>query len=575
MCYNGNIIENRFSLEVLEMKTSCISRCVLLFALLLFLFSAVGAKRPNFVIISASNLGYSDLGCYGSEINTPVLDKLAAEGLQFTQFYNCGNNAMSQAALMTGQYPHRVGMGFPMMDLGWKSYKGSLTNSTATMAEVLKSAGYLTYMSGKWGLTKNYRPKDPRFAWPLSRGFDKSFGTILSQTSYFEPRYLMMNAQEYPTGKDFYYTYETAKEAVHFLDGATGNGKPFFLYVAFCAPSWPLQAPEEEIQRYRNRYRMGWDVARTQRFEQMKKQALLPFRTTLPKKDERVADWSRVGGYGPWHARRMEVFAAQVSAMDRGVGMILEKLHQMGVEDDTVVIFLSDAGACGDELTNKTVSKAIPSKTDSGEPVQVGNTPSVFPGGMGTFQSYGVPWANVSNTPFRGYAEGVYEGGISSPFIVRWNNHTEPGKVLEPVHIIDVLPTVVELTERPFPDEIEGRNTLTPVGKSFTNLFSSKARLEILTDPEKEKRYFFWECKGNAAVRYGNWKLILPRNGNQWELYDMSSDRTEQENLFVRNQANPEIAKMISKFEAWKQNNRVQNWDDVLGRIRAEKNKKD
>ncbi len=555
------------------MKKTRISPVFLLLVLLLSL-AALGAKRPNIVIISVSNLGYSDLGCYGSEINTPALDKLAAEGLQFTQFYSCGNNSMSQATLMTGQYPHRVGLGYPLLDLGWKSYTGSLNNSTATMAEFLKSAGYITFMSGKWGVTKDYRSKDPHHAWPSNRGFDKSYGTILPQTSYFEPRYLMMNMQDYPTDKDFYYTYEIAKEAVHFLDGSVGNGAPFFLYAAFSAPSWPLQAPEEEIRRYKNRYQMGWDVVRTQRFEQMKKSGLLLSRAALSPKDERVADWTRVGGYGPWHSRRMEVYAAQVSAMDRGVGMILEKLKQMNVEDDTIVIFLSDSGACGDELTNRTVSRAIPSETNSGEPVQVGNSPSSMPGGMGTFQSYGVPWANVSNTPFRGYADSVYEGAIASPFIVRWNNHTEAGKVIEPVHIMDVLPTIVELSERPFPKSLNGRDTLAPLGKSFTNLFSAKTRLDLMTDMNKENRYFFWECNGNAAVRYGNWKLVLPRGGNQWELYNLATDRTEQENVFVKNQANPEIAKMIAKFEAWKHYNRVQNWDDVAARIRQMKKKK-
>ena len=253
--------------------------------LLLLIFCCVfslGAKRPNIVIISASNLGFSDLGCYGSEIRTPAIDKLAEEGMLFTQFYSCGNNAMSQTALMTGQYPHRVGMGVPMVDLELKGYRGSITQSTITLAEFLKSAGYTTLMSGKWGLTRHYKPNAPSFAWPLNRGFEKFYGTILSQTSYFEPQFLMMNSLPYPFGEEYYHTYAVANEAVEFLDQTRGRSNPFFLYVAFTAPSWPLHAPEEEVKRYARQYVTGWDLTRSARFEEMTKRGLLPYGTQLP-----------------------------------------------------------------------------------------------------------------------------------------------------------------------------------------------------------------------------------------------------------------------------------------------------
>jgi len=544
--------------------------------LLLLIFCCVfslGAKRPNIVIISASNLGFSDLGCYGSEIRTPAIDKLAEEGMLFTQFYSCGNNAMSQTALMTGQYPHRVGMGVPMVDLELKGYRGSITQSTITLAEFLKSAGYTTLMSGKWGLTRHYKPNAPSFAWPLNRGFEKFYGTILSQTSYFEPQFLMMNSLPYPFGEEYYHTYAVANEAVEFLDQTRGRSNPFFLYVAFTAPSWPLHAPEEEVKRYARQYVTGWDLTRSARFEEMTKRGLLPYGTQLPPRDERVSDWSRVGSYAPWHSRRMEIYAAQISAMDRGVGMIMNKLKQLGADEDTIVIFLSDCGASGAELSPKTKSRSIPAETKEGAPVQVGNIPSSKPGGRAVFQSCGVPWANVSNTPFRGYAESVYEGGIAVPCIIRWNQHSDPGKVIEPVHIIDILPTLVEISEHPFPKELGGHDTLPPAGRSMVPLFSVNYRSDLMTAENRKHRYFFWEVQGNIAIRHGYWKLVLPRHGRQWELYHMAADRCETKNVFIQNQTKPEIVEMIARYERWKKVNRVLNWEDVSAHLRSTRKK--
>lgn len=545
----------------------------LLLTLVLCCLCSLGAKRPNVVLISASNLGFSDLGCYGGEIRTPAIDKLAEEGMLFTQFYSCGNNSMTQTALMTGQYPHKAGMGLPMSDLGWSAYQGSLRKKVLTLPEFLKSAGYTTLMAGKWGLTRHYQIGAPNFAWPTNRGFERYFGTILTQPSYFEPQHLQLNNQPFEPGADYYHTYAVAQEAVEFLDQTKGRRNPFFLYVAFNAPSWPLHAPEEEIKRYSRQYFGGWDLTRSLRFEAMQKKGLLPYGTKLPKRDERVSDWGRVGAFAQWHSRRMEVYAAQVSAMDRGVSMIMDKLKQLGVDDDTLVVFLSDSGACADELSPKTKSRFIPEKTKEGAPVQVGNTPSSMPGSFVSFQSYGVPWANVSNTPFRGYADSVYEGGIAVPCIIRWHNRAEPGKVVEPAHVVDILPTLIEITDTPYLRELNGFNTLPMQGDSLTPLFSVKRRLDLLTSQDRKQRYFFWECKGNAAVRYGSWKLVLPKNSRQWELYHMTADRTEQNNVFVKNQNDPVVREMIAQYELWKKANHVQNWDDVLARLRPLKRK--
>lgn len=550
-------------------------RVYFLFLLIVTVCSGLlNAKQPNIVIISASNLGYSDLGCYGSEIKTPAIDKLAAEGLQFTQFYSCGNSAMSQTSLLTGQYPHRVGMGFPMVELKQKGYQGSISRATCTIAEFLKSIGYETFISGKWELTRHYQIGTPSHAWPLSRGFDRFFGTIQPQPCYFEPANLIMNQQPYDFGEDFYYTYEIAKEAAHFLDRMKGVDRPFFLHVSFSAPSWPLQAPEEEIKQYSQTYKYGWDSIRAERFKMMQKLGIVSSFAKLPERDSRVYSWGRVGSYAAWHTRRMEVYAGQVSAMDRGVAMVMEKIKQIGADDDTIVIFLSTAGASEQELSPQSLSSFIPTKTHDGEPMQIGNVPSVRPGAKITYQSYGVPWANVSNTPLRGYAESLYEGGISSPCIIRWNDHTEPGLVKEPAHVLDIFPTVVELTERAYPPELKGHETLKLRGESLVPLFSAKYRLDLRTNEKKRKRYFFWEYKGNAAVRYGDWKLIFPKNGQRWELYNLGADRMESTDVFIRYQKDPAVEQMIYNYEQWKAKNRVENWDVIQTQLKPKKKKK-
>lgn len=547
------------------------------FLFLLFVTVCSGflnAKQPNIVIISASNLGFSDLGCYGSEIKTPAIDKLAAEGIMFTQFYSCGNSAMSQTSLLTGQYPHRVGMGLPMVELKQKGYHGSVTNVTCTLAEFLKSIGYEAFISGKWELTRHYRIDSPNYAWPQNRGFDRFFGTIQPQPCYFETANLFMNQQPYNLGENFYYTYEIAKEAANFLDRMKGVDRPFFLHVSFSAPGWPLQAPEEEINRYSLTYKYGWDSIRLERFKTMQKLGIISSFAKFPERDPRVYGWGQVGGYAAWHARRMEVYAAQVSAMDRGVAIVMEKIKQIGADDDTIVIFLSTSGASGIEITPQTVSQFIPSKTKDGEPMQVGNIPSVMPGPKFTYQSYGVPWANVSNTPLRGYADTVYEGGISVPCIIRWNDHTEPGLVKEPAHIMDIFPTLLEISERSFPSELKGFKTLKLRGESLVPLFSAKYRLDLKTSENRKNRYFFWEYKGNAAVRYGNWKLVFPKNGQRWELYNLNSDRMETTDLFIKFQKDPNVEQMIYNYEQWKAKNRVENWDVIQAQLKPQKKKK-
>ncbi|MDO4569988.1 MAG: sulfatase-like hydrolase/transferase [Planctomycetia bacterium] len=555
---------------------SYIFRIVLCVAFLPAPFVDAQERNPNIIIITASNLGYSDLATYGGEIRTPVLDKLAKEGLQFTQFYSCGNSVMSQTAIMMGQTPHRVGMGYPLVDLKWKNYRGSINDSTATLGEFLQSEGYTTLAVGKWSFTPHWKSNAPRFAWPLNRGFDRFYGTILAQTSYFEPQELLMNTSIYPTDSEYYHTYAIGQEAAEFLERAPKN-KPFFLYAAYTAPSWPLQAPQEEIRRYAGAYRQGWDSVRTRRFERQKQLGVVLSRTTLSERDERVLDWSRMGSYALWHAARMEVYAAQVAALDRSIGSILEKLRQIGRDDNTIIIFLSDAGACADELSPKSGSKTdfIPKRLKSGAAIQVGNSPNARPGAPDIFQSYGVPWANVSNTPFRGYADTLYEGGIASPCIIHWGERIEPGKTSIPAHILDIFPTVVEVSGNAFPKELNGKNTIRPTGQSLTYLFSAKERMDAVTSEHQKPRYFFWELQGNVAIRWGKWKLIRVRGSEKWQLYNLLLDRTEERDVYAANAQNPEIIEMITQFEKWRRANHVYSWHEVRTQYRKVQAKKD
>ena len=536
---------------------------------LLFVLSLclTGAKRPNVLIITASNLGFSDLGCYGGEIKTPVLDRLAGDGMQLTQFYTCGESARTQTALMTGQYPHRVGMGIPMTDLKWDSYRGSINDSAATLGELFRSFDYHTFAVGKWSFAKDYKYTQHRFAWPTNRGFEKFFGTILTQTSYFEPKYLLMNASKFAVAEDFYYSTAIAKEAIRFLEDSEMSKKPFFLYVAFTAPAWPLHAPAADLQTYRGKYVRGWDSIREARFDALKSRSLIFSRTELSPRDKRVVSWNRIGSYAEWQARRMEAYAAQVTAMDRSIGLILNHLRKTGQFSNTLIVFLSDSGANAEELSESSTqdSPFISSTLSDKSPVLIGNTPQAKPGTVATFQSYGVPWANVSNTPFRGYAKTLYEGGLRAPCILSWGENIAVGKLNVPIHVIDLYPTIVAATDNRMPNKIHGKPILEPVGKSFCDLFLLETRLHADEGETRRNydRFFFWECDGHQSVRHGKWKLIQNRGSDYWELYNLVTDPTEQHDVYSKDYHRPEIQTMFTELERWKTKNHVYEWEQV------------
>lgn len=508
---------------------------------------------PNFVIIVADDLGFSDLGCYGSEILTPNLDKLAKDGALFTQFYNCGRECPSRASLLTGLYPHQAGVGHMMNDLGSAGYRGNLVKDCVTIAEVLQAAGYQAMACGKWHVTRYVAPEGPKFNWPLHRGFEKFFGTIHGAGSYFNPVTLTRDDHFVlpPEQQSFYYTDAITDAAAQYLELASRGTKPFFLYVAYTAPHWPLHAPSELVARYRSKYVLGWDEVRKQRFQRQTTAGVLKAQWALSPRDERVPGWERTSSRA-WQQRRMEVYAAQVDSLDQGVGRILEKVRQIGAQRNTLVMFLSGSGASAEEVTPAWKGLHVPKQTRNGRAVQVGNDPNILPGGEDTFQSYGVAWANVSNTPFRLYKHFVHEGGIATPALVSWPAMIREGgmRIHQPAHIIDIMATCLEAAKVPYPAHLGGRTIIPTVGKSF---------LPLLQGGTQQARPLFWEHEGNRAVREGKWKLVA-KHGGKWELYDMVADRTETNNLAARF---PVIVKDLSlTYEAWAKQHQVEPWGE-------------
>jgi arylsulfatase len=511
-------------------------------------------SRPNIVLILADDLGYSDLGCFGSEISTPNLDRLAAEGMRFTQFYTTPRCCPTRASLLTGLYPHQAGMGNMMDDRGVPGYRGELNRNCVTVAEALRPAGYHTLMVGKWHLNHihfngkkqlNFESDEPfwedKAGWPIQRGFEEYFGTIHGVCSYYAPFSLVHdNTPIKPETNGFYYTDVITDHAVADIDKYARGDKPFFLYVAYTAPHWPLQAPEPDIAKYRERYLAGWDQLRTSRYHRQVELGIIHKSWPLSARDPRATEWSKVQDKA-WEANRMATYAAIVERMDRGVGRILERLKTKGIAQNTLVIFFSDNGACAEVVEPQWYD--IPSRTRSGQPIRVGNRDhSVFAGPEDVWQSYGLPWANLSDTPFQLYKHFTHEGGIATPLIVRWPARLrDPGSISRQLgHVTDLMPTLLEVAGTSQPQTYDGHPVLPLEGKSLVPIFEGKLR------PHASP--IFWEHEGNRAVRLHQWKLVA-LNGRPWELYDVEADRTELKNLAS---VYPErVTELSALYDAW------------------------
>jgi arylsulfatase len=531
-----------------------LARLVLLSGTLAFDHAdAANAPRPNIVLILADDLGYSDLGCYGSEISTPNLDRLASKGMQFTQFYTTPRCCPSRAALLTGLYPQQAGIGAMMEDRGAPGYRGELSDRCVTIAEELRPAGYHALMVGKWHLCHihfdgkrqlNHESDEPfwdkKDGWPLQRGFEEFYGTIHGVCSYYDPFSLVRgNTPARAEGANFYYTDAITDNATALIERYANRDKPFFLYVAFTAPHWPLQAPEADIAKYRQTYSVGWDMIRANRYRRQIQLGLISTNWPLSPRDPNVEAWEQ-RPHKDWEANRMATYAAMVERLDRGVGNILQKLKEKGIEQNTLVIFFSDNGACAEVIQPDWYD--VPSKTRDGRTIRVGNDHSAFAGPVDVWQSYGLPWANVSDTPLRLYKHYTHEGGISSPFIASWPGviKTNAGLIRQLAHVTDLMPTFEEIASAQHPATYKGRHILPLEGRSLLPIFKGGTRTNA--GP------VFWEHEGNRAVRSDKWKLVS-RYPGPWELYDVEADRTEQHNLAAER---PEVVRdMAVQYEQW------------------------
>lgn len=530
------------------------------------------APRPNLLLILADDLGFSDLGCYGSEIKTPVLDGLAANGLRLTQFYNSARCCPSRASLMTGLYPHQAGLGNMTADEGaeFPGYRGRINQQCVTLGEVLQSAGYRTLAAGKWHVGDFD---------PTTRGFDDFYGWYRGYgvDSWNERMMIRLPAgrpqRHYEPGK-FYATDAITDHALDFLAAARQeSGKPWFLYLAYQAPHFPLQAPAEEIAKYEKVYAQGWDKIREQRLARMKQLGLVPATMSLtPRSRIPLPALARQHGLPAgldvnpaWDsldperradlARRMAVFAAMVDRMDSNIGRVIADLRAHRELDNTFVVFLSDNGACAEwDPYGFDLTLPPPEKAEPGTGVNAGtqNAPSVLHrgeelqrlGGPGSYIAYGSAWANAGNAPLRLYKHYAHEGGICTPFIMHWPAGIKrPGSIDTRAvgHLIDVMPTFVELAGAQYPAQHSGHAILPMEGVSLVPLSRGA--------PLARTNWLCWEHEGNRAVRDGQWKLVGFGGGAGWELYDIVADRGEQNNL--AGQYPNRVKAMAAYWEDW------------------------
>ena len=521
--------------------------------------------RPNIIVILVDDMGFSDIGCYGSEIRTPNLDAMSQDGVRFSQMYNCARCCPTRASLLTGLYPHQAGVGHMIADheVG-PAYQGYLRQDCVTIGEVLRDHGYQTCYAGKWhtspGIPVEGDPiADPgslRNPYPLSRGFDRFYGTLAGCGNYFNPHGLMVQDRRIePEGDDYYYTDAISDNACSMITEATSDARPFFLHVCYTAPHWPLHARPGDIERYRETYRKGWDYFRTARHEEQKALGITSPDWDISPRDPESRDFSEDSpARQEWEALRMAVYAAQIESMDRGIGRILQSVSNSGIEENTLVMFLSDNGGCAEFLREDGDGKGWPSSyrhtAPPGQVCTVGNIESLEPGPVTTFMSYDLPWANASNAPFRLYKHWVHEGGIATPLILKWPGAVPGSGVTHtPGHVVDIMATCLDAAGATYPESYGGFDIPATEGQSL---------IPLALDSDRDRdRPIFWEHEGNCAMRDGDWKLVR-RHPDNWELHNMLEDRTE---LYDR--ASTETVRcdaMVAQYGEWAARCGVLDW---------------
>ena len=495
--------------------------------------------RPNVVIFLVDDMGWADVGCYGSEIPTPHIDALAKEGVRFTQFYNTARCSPTRASLMTGLYPHQAGMGHLDNEVhaGTKGTQGRLRDDCVTIAEVLDDAGYFTAMVGKWHLGQQHGTT------PWGRGFTRSLnspaGGIYFPKQKKRPE-LFLNGEKKMKddpmfGKSWYSVGLWTDWGLKFADEAINAKQPFFLYVAQCAPHFPLMAPQPTINEYRGKYKEGWDKLREARFHRQINMGLVDPAWTLSARPDEVPAWDKLSATDKDRFdHMMAIYAAMIDRIDFNVGKLVSHLKDRGVLDNTLILFLSDNGG----------------NAESGP---MGRYEGRQPGGPASTVFLGQSWATLANTPFRRYKHFTHEGGISTPLIAHWPTGIprERNGVLEPQpgHVIDLMATVVDVTGAKYPTKYKGNQIQPMEGVSLLPAFAGK--------PLERKNPIYFAHEGNRAIRSGKWKLVMKLKG-PWELYDIEADRTEQCDLINEH---PELAKKLAaNWEAWAKRADVDPW---------------
>ncbi|QJW89479.1 arylsulfatase [Spirosoma taeanense] len=531
--------------------------------------SSSADRRPNIIVIIADDMGFSDLGCYGGEIRTPNIDFLARNGIRYTQFYNTSRCCPTRASLLTGLYNQQAGIGKMTDAEDEPGYRGHLTENTVTLAEVLKSAGYQTAMTGKWHVSNTLVQKDPRdqqdwlnhkkdfgdfspvSQYPTSRGFDRYFGNIWGVVDFFDPFSLVSGTKPVKqVPKNYYHTDAISDTTVAYINSFAKSSAPFFLYVAHTAPHWPLMALPEDIARYKDTYKSGWDAIRKARYQKIVKLGLIdPAKTKLSQRWQDNLTWANNPDKA-WDARAMAVHAAMIDRMDQGIGRMISTLRETGQLDNTLIVFLSDNGASPENCAAYGPGFDRPNETRDGRPIVYDLKKQVMPGPQTSFASIGQRWANVANTPYQYWKAESFEGGVHTPMVAYWPNGitAKKGSFSPQVgHVMDFIRTFVELTGATYPRIYKGHVITPTTGISLVPSFQGKASVG--------HEAVFNEHFGARYARSGDWKLVSASRDSTWHLFNLAADKTETQDVAARH---PEkVRQLESQWRQWANSHQV------------------
>ncbi|RYY19940.1 MAG: arylsulfatase [Chitinophagaceae bacterium] len=534
--------------------------------------------RPNIIVILADDLGYSDIGAYGGEIETPNLDYLAKNGLRFTQFYNASRCCPTRAALLTGLYNHNAGIGEMTTRRAAPGYQGALNKQSVTIAEVLKQAGYNTAMTGKWHVSNtieqpskeaqlkwlNHQEDHPLFSpinqYPTKRGFDRYYGTLWGVIDFFDPFSLVNDTTPVKSVPgDYYHTDALNDSAAAFIKTMSKNDAPFFLYVAENAPHWPLQAKPKDIEKYKNTYTKGWDQIRQDRYRKMVAMGLIdPSTAPLSPRLNNELVWDK-NPDKEWDAHAMAVHAAMIDNMDQGIGRIIQALKETGRLQNTLIVFLSDNGASPEDCSQYGPGFDRPGQTRNGENINYPTDKKTLPGPQTTFGSIGARWANVANTPYQFAKAESYEGGVRTPFIAYWPKgiKAKPGTFSrQPGHVMDLMATFVELARTKYPVIYKGEAIHPLQGVSLVPALSRHSgNGERISKSNNARTDLYNEHFNARSIREGDWKLVSRPSDSSWHLYHLTTDQTELNDLAPKEPAR--VERLKSKWFDWAHKNNV------------------